>query len=74
MVFIISVFEKTGRISDVSWALIILAVTGLGIETKDVISQPFKSFRIWLGAVKNYLIVYIPYCLVARSWGHLHQN
>lgn len=58
IVLIISIFKKTGRISDLSWTLIILAVIGLVIETQDALRQPFKSFRIWLGAVKNYLIVY----------------
>lgn len=58
IVLIISIFKKTGHISDVSWALIILALVGLVIATRDVISQPFKPFQIWLGAVKNYLIVY----------------
>lgn len=58
IVFIISFFKKTGRISDLSWLLIVLAVIGIIIETHDILGQPFKLFRIWLGAVKNYLIIY----------------
>lgn len=56
--FIISFFKKTGKISDLSWILVILAVLGTILETHGILSQPFKLFRIWLGAIKNYLIMY----------------
>lgn len=58
VVFIISVFKKTGRISDFSWALIILAIIGIALELRNILGQPFKLFRIWLGAIKNYVIIY----------------
>lgn len=57
VVLIISFFKKTGRITDFSWALIILAMIGLILDVKHILGQPFKMFRIWLGAIKNYLII-----------------
>lgn len=56
--FIISFFKKTGHISEFSWVLIILAIIGLILEARNILGQPFKLFRIWLGAVKNYVIIY----------------
>ncbi|MCC4411496.1 hypothetical protein LMB83_05500 [Limosilactobacillus reuteri] len=58
VVFIISFFKKTGRISDFSWALIVLAIIGIILELRNILGQPFKLFRIWLGAIKNYVIIY----------------
>lgn len=58
VVFIISFFKKTGRISDFSWVLIILAILGIILELRNIFGQPFKLFRIWLGAIKNYVIIY----------------
>ena len=51
-------FKKTGRISDFSWALIVLAIIGIILELRNILGQPFKLFRIWLGAIKNYVIIY----------------
>ncbi|MBD5805750.1 hypothetical protein [Limosilactobacillus walteri] len=58
VVFIISFFKKTGRISDFSWVLIVLAILGIILELRNIFGQPFKLFRIWLGAIKNYVIIY----------------
>ena len=55
---IISFFKKTGKISDLGWILVILAVLGTILETRGILGQPFKLFRIWLGAIRNYLIMY----------------
>ena len=35
-----------------------LAIIGIILEPRNILGQPFKLFRIWLGAIKNYVIIY----------------
>ncbi len=35
-----------------------LAIIGIILELRNILGQPFKLFRIWLGAIKNYVIIY----------------
>lgn len=58
ILLIISLFKKTGHISDISWLLIILAFLGIVLEGWTVLGEPFLLFRVWLGAIKNYIIIY----------------
>ena len=35
-----------------------LVIIGIILELRNILGQPFKLFRIWLGAIKNYVIIY----------------
>lgn len=56
--FIVSIFKKTGQISDFSIILVILAIIGITIEKSTLLKKPDRPIRIWLGGIKNYIIVY----------------
>lgn len=57
-IFLISLFKKMGKFPDISWIFIILASLGIILTLKKYLVQIFKAFDVWLGALRNYMIIF----------------
>lgn len=57
-VFIISIFKKTGHFSDISWIFIFISIASIMAILKQALSRTFNFFRVWLGAIRNYIIIF----------------
>ncbi|QNQ81341.1 hypothetical protein [Lactobacillus sp. PV034] len=57
-VFIISIFKRIGYFSDVSWFFLFISIIYILVLLNQFLHQRFKLLRIWIGAVRNYLIIF----------------